>query len=39
MIEDIMATQAAQTLDVFLRFCKHRCSAGFPWRRTSWGLG
>lgn len=30
MIEDIMATQAAQTLEVFLLFCKQRCLMGLP---------
>ena len=28
MIEDIMATQASQTLEGFLLFCKERCMVG-----------
>lgn len=30
MIEDIMATQASQTLEAFLLFCKQRCLMGVP---------
>lgn len=30
MIEDIMASQASQTLQVFLLFCKRRCTMALP---------